>query len=116
MSKPEWGKKYACPNCGGKFYDMGRTPIICPSCETLYQFEQPKRRRQKSDKSKEEVESNAASETVGGADLLLEADTEDIPDDETLMESDNDNDESLLISDDDEEDDIVVVDIDTSDD
>jgi uncharacterized protein (TIGR02300 family) len=28
------GKKHTCPSCGAVFYDLKRTPIICPKCET----------------------------------------------------------------------------------
>ncbi len=32
MTKPEWGTKRTCLNCGTRFYDMQRTPIVCPKC------------------------------------------------------------------------------------
>lgn len=32
MAKPEWGAKHRCSSCGKPFYDMKRTPLICPSC------------------------------------------------------------------------------------
>ncbi len=33
MSKPEWGKKIACPECETKFYDLNRKyPLHCPNC------------------------------------------------------------------------------------
>jgi len=32
MSKPEWGVKRICPSCGIKYYDFGKSPIICPQC------------------------------------------------------------------------------------
>ncbi len=32
MSKPEWGAKRTCNNCGTRFYDLMRAPIICPKC------------------------------------------------------------------------------------
>lgn len=36
MAKPEWGFKRTCLSCGAKFYDMRKDPIICPSCETVF--------------------------------------------------------------------------------
>ena len=36
MAKPEWGEKRICLDCGAKFYDMQRSPIVCPSCETEF--------------------------------------------------------------------------------
>jgi uncharacterized protein (TIGR02300 family) len=32
VAKPEWGKKHTCPSCNTKFYDLRRSPIICPNC------------------------------------------------------------------------------------
>ena len=32
MAKPEWGMKRLCPNCGTRYYDMRRDPIVCPHC------------------------------------------------------------------------------------
>jgi len=32
VTKPEWGSKRTCLNCGTRFYDMQRTPIVCPKC------------------------------------------------------------------------------------
>ena len=34
VAKPEWGTKRICPNCGARFYDMGRDPITSPVCST----------------------------------------------------------------------------------
>ena len=36
MAKPEWGAKRICHNCGARFYDMLRDPIICPKCSTPF--------------------------------------------------------------------------------
>ncbi len=36
MSKPEWGEKRECPECGTRFYDLRRDPVICPKCRTPY--------------------------------------------------------------------------------
>ena len=32
MVKPEWGIKRHCQACGANFYDLRRSPIICPKC------------------------------------------------------------------------------------
>ena len=36
MAKPELGTKRLCGSCGAKFYDLGKDPIICPKCETVF--------------------------------------------------------------------------------
>ncbi len=32
MAKPEWGVKRTCQSCSARFYDLARSPIICPKC------------------------------------------------------------------------------------
>lgn len=39
MSKPEWGVKRSCPSCGTRFYDMKRSPILCPKCGATVETE-----------------------------------------------------------------------------
>ena len=42
LAKAEWGTKRRCLNCSAKFYDLGRNPIVCPKCETVFTPETPK--------------------------------------------------------------------------
>ena len=41
MSKPVRGTKRVCPSCGARFYDLNRTPIVCPVCQSIYQVTPP---------------------------------------------------------------------------
>lgn len=38
MAKPEWGTKRICPNCGARYYDLGRVlgEISCPKCGSQF--------------------------------------------------------------------------------
>ncbi|MBI3453491.1 MAG: TIGR02300 family protein [Rhodospirillales bacterium] len=36
MTKSEWGLKRICLSCSARFYDMGRSPIICPKCGATF--------------------------------------------------------------------------------
>lgn len=36
MAKTELGTKRLCPNCGTKYYDLNRDPILCPKCGTAF--------------------------------------------------------------------------------
>ena len=38
MAKPELGTKRLCGNCGAKFYDLSKDPIICPKCHTVLEL------------------------------------------------------------------------------
>jgi len=37
VARPELGIKRQCQNCGSKFYDLARSPIVCPKCGTTFQ-------------------------------------------------------------------------------
>jgi uncharacterized protein (TIGR02300 family) len=43
VAKPKLGTKRICPNCGTRYYDLNKDPIICPKCGTY--FEAPTRGR-----------------------------------------------------------------------
>lgn len=36
MANPALGTKRICTGCEAKFYDLGRSPIVCPTCETVF--------------------------------------------------------------------------------
>jgi len=36
LAKPDLGSKRLCGNCGAKFYDLSKTPIVCPKCDTVF--------------------------------------------------------------------------------
>ena len=40
MAKPELGTKRLCGNCSAKFYDLNKTPIVCPKCQTVMELSQ----------------------------------------------------------------------------
>jgi uncharacterized protein (TIGR02300 family) len=37
LAKPELGSKHQCQNCGAKFFDLNKDPIVCPKCGTVFQ-------------------------------------------------------------------------------
>lgn len=45
MAKPELGTKRVCVACATRFYDLTRTPAVCPKCGTEQPTEQPRARR-----------------------------------------------------------------------
>lgn len=36
MANPKWGLKRLCQGCGVHFYDLNRTPIVCPKCSEVF--------------------------------------------------------------------------------
>ena len=41
MAKPALGTKRICGGCETKFYDLGKDPIVCPTCESVYVIPKP---------------------------------------------------------------------------
>lgn len=37
-TKADRGTKRVCQNCRSKFYDLGRSPIVCPICQTVFEL------------------------------------------------------------------------------
>jgi uncharacterized protein (TIGR02300 family) len=44
VAKPELGTKRLCTNCSAKFYDLNKTPIVCPKCDTVLEIAVPRSR------------------------------------------------------------------------
>ncbi len=68
MAKPEWGVKRTCQNCGARFYDLSRDPIVCPVCSTVYDVERLPRTRRGGGVVKEETTSRPKVSKVAAAD------------------------------------------------
>lgn len=34
MANSKLGAKHDCHECGAKFYDLGKSPVVCPKCGT----------------------------------------------------------------------------------
>ncbi len=41
MAKPELGTKRLCAACNLKFYDLQKTPIVCPTCAAVFVLPAP---------------------------------------------------------------------------
>lgn len=41
VAKPEWGQKRTCQSCGCRFYDLTRSPIVCPRCGSTVEPDLP---------------------------------------------------------------------------
>jgi len=77
VAKADLGTKRLCPSCGARYYDLNKSPIICPRCGT--QFEVPTSGRSRAAPAPvaavvedEEVEVEAEAEVIS----LEEADEE----------------------------------------
>jgi uncharacterized protein (TIGR02300 family) len=96
VPKPEWGTKRTCLSCGAKFYDMMRSPIVCPKCETVFVVESKPRRARAAPVEKPVPKPKPV------VDETEELEVEDVEE----VEDDEDADDALLPDDEDEEDDL----------
>lgn len=76
MVKPEWGSKRICHSCGAAFYDLRRTPIVCPKCGAAYDPEAILKSRRSRAPSPEDKEVVAPVHDADEADVAAEADEE----------------------------------------
>ncbi len=84
MSKPAKGVKRVCASCGARFYDLSRTPIICPVCQAVYHVPPPPTRR---GERAAPVEIREKIEPVLKAEVVEEAETISLEDAEEAGES-----------------------------
>lgn len=96
MAKPELGTKRQCLNCGAKFYDLNKDPILCPKCGTPFVANLLRGRPEvvaSTDDEETDVETN-------GAELVSLEDVEEgegkaLPGDDVDIDGD-DNDDTFL--------------------
>jgi uncharacterized protein (TIGR02300 family) len=109
VAKPELGTKRLCPNCGTKYYDLDRDPILCPKCGTPFAAVAVQLRPKPAPVQEEEVETEEAlpvdfvsleeadAEAAGGEEVPEIEDEEiadiegDIHDDDTFLEPEDDD-------------------------
>jgi uncharacterized protein (TIGR02300 family) len=96
LAKPELGTKRQCQNCGTKFFDLNKDPIVCPKCGTVFQGAAPVRAAAKP--KEEEAERAAAPAGVATVSLdELEAGEEKVAEpavNDIDVETDADDDEA----------------------
>jgi len=109
------GLKRICMNCGARFYDMNKNPIICPSCETEYtgEIKVKSRRGRAASTEKAEAGGQVAPETQSDE---SEEDAVEEDDDLVSLEDVDEGDDDLDDSEDlDIDDDLGDLDIDDDD-
>lgn len=116
MSKPELGTKRDCPSCGAKFYDLNKSPAVCPKCkhEFVPDAGVKARRARPVEKPKDKVAPRASIVSDEDADVSLdelrdeELAAEGLGDDmlEEIEDDTGADDDAFLPDDEDEEDDV----------
>ncbi len=116
MSKPELGTKRDCPSCGAKFYDLNKSPAVCPKCkhEFVPDAGVKARRARPVEKPKDKVAPRASIVSDEDGDVSLdelrdeELAAEGLGDDmlEEIEDDSGADDDAFLPDDEDEEDDV----------
>lgn len=93
---PERGAKRLCGSCGLKFYDLAKTPIICPKCGTehdpLASLKLKRQTQSPNDaaKSRAKAKMKKVVKVDDDDDDLIDDDDDDDDDDESLIEDTSD--------------------------
>ena len=100
------GLKRICMSCGARFYDLGKKPIICPSCSTEFTGEiKVKTRRGRLPAevadAPEEVEDDVAVGKSEAETEEAESDEETVSLEEISEDDDSDEDDEDMLGDDD---------------
>lgn len=105
MAKAEWGAKRRCLSCGAAFYDLNKSPILCPKCGTEFNPEVLAKSARRPSKTEEKKAPKAAvvpeaaedeiEDTEIGDEILEDADEfeEDAVAEEIDVEAEPDSDE-----------------------
>lgn len=91
MVKPELGTKRVCVACGARFYDLSKTPPVCPKCGTEQPIEQPRPRRTGGNVVEEKRVKKPVPAGVEDSDLEIETPEEaeeDVLEDASELEDD----------------------------
>lgn len=99
VGKPKLGKKHICLNCEARFFDLGKTPVVCPKCGTEVVVEKPKKKRSKKAKTEEAAAAALAEEKASNAPAAEDDDEDEDIDDITADDDDDDDDEEGLMED-----------------
>jgi uncharacterized protein (TIGR02300 family) len=122
LADQDLGTKRVCADCGAKFYDLNKNPMICPKCghEEAVTVAKAKRKpaeapapAPKPEPAKAEAETDDENDIVASEDDSLEdlaakelaSDGDDV--DEELLPGDDEEDDPFLTDDDDDDDDDV---------
>jgi uncharacterized protein (TIGR02300 family) len=109
VAKPELGSKRQCQNCGAKFFDLNRDPIVCPKCGTIFQGVAARAERVSAKDEDEEdeavqpagVELVSLDDVEAGEEKTAEAAADDID-----VEDDTEADDSFLEEEEEDDDDV----------
>jgi|TARA_Y100000022_G_scaffold149050_1_gene130767 uncharacterized protein (TIGR02300 family) len=101
MAKPEWGKKRICTYCNTKYYDLNKSPIICPSCGAEFNpndYLKSKKGKNVPLKASVEDDNDLTKDIENIDDIEIDNDSEVVSDDDPLLEI-NKEDQNVIADD-----------------
>jgi uncharacterized protein (TIGR02300 family) len=108
VAKPELGTKRLCGGCGAKFYDLGKDPIVCPKCGTVFEVVVPVARGRAAEAAAAAAAGAAAAAAAAAAKKAAETEVPETADVELVSLEDADAEASGKKADGEAEDDIEV--------
>ena len=92
MAHKNLGRKRRCASCGIKFYDLTKTPAICPACGTEFDPEiLLKSRRGRAAAKVDEAKTPSKEEDVNDDDVVEKAENDEFEnDDDEVLASESD--------------------------
>jgi uncharacterized protein (TIGR02300 family) len=100
VSRVELGVKRRCLSCNKAFFDLNRTPPVCPMCGTVFQVieiahSKPRRPPLDSDRAPRQavVENDAEADPILSEDALPASDEQDLDEDNLLPPLDDEDEE-----------------------
>jgi uncharacterized protein (TIGR02300 family) len=100
VAKNDLGTKRQCQSCGAKFYDLGKDPIICPKCATVFvpvalTRARPEPKQAETDDAELEVAADGP-ELVSLDEVEAEEGKDDLPIDDVEIEDDVEAEDTFL--------------------
>lgn len=92
LGKVDLGEKLTCSSCGARFYDLNKTPALCPKCGAENQRPKPPKSKKLGASPKPEKVTPKPAAAVEGEDADELEDIED-DDDDDLINDDEDLDD-----------------------
>jgi uncharacterized protein (TIGR02300 family) len=98
VAKPELGTKRTCQNCSSKFYDLGRDPITCPKCGSIFQIMLARGTRATAETADDELD----IDPMAAAAIMIPLEDVDVADDDkAILTDDIELDDDVVAGDDD---------------
>ncbi|MDR3187199.1 MAG: TIGR02300 family protein [Holosporaceae bacterium] len=85
MNKDQWGIKRVCLSCAARFYDLNKSPILCPACSSVFDPEYLTKRKPKISQEKNTSADEVTADEIDEG--LIEDEGENL---DELDESDGD--------------------------